>query len=467
MTEECRAVYYPNYVARDGVRQYYEGIPDFFQVSGHKYIQRAILEHFTMLSVLSWTSSTNAAHIYHESMARLQGDDKTDPRFCLRTTHTHDGMVLLALLRDIDEHGGVLEVPHTGHQKDWFTKVMEARNDRIHISGQPEYTHWCSRCVRRYDDPDGVTRFVDYIVTDSIDMGRPCCAYPHCAGPLRMTQDHWCPQHQSQKRFCIVEGCRASHRDGYRTCAFHADIEDHHIATGKAMFTLRKRLQRAQVAHPTDTLEPDTPVNEDIEATLAGPCPDKPEEGNYRVRARFGRWRTHNEQLCIHPCGIITSRQTFYTSETVPKVLDMLKAKHSAPSSTPRFVHYDNNCTLFKHCAAKPGEDFHERVGHPVDVFHWTCKHKKSDVECSYHCNPHMFPELIAEGGGRYFNSSWAEQTNVWFGGYHAIIREMGSVKYNFFLDEMILQKNKLTRAKLEADGCIPAYRTDLRFATM
>ena len=60
---------------------------------------------------------------------------------------------------------------------------------------------------------------------------------------------------------------------------------------------------------------------------------------------------------------------------------------------------------------------------------------------------------------GWFFNSSIAEQTNVWFGGYHAIIREMTSVLYDFFLDELIMQKNVLTRQKLEAKGSMPGYR--------
>lgn len=137
-----------------------------------------------------------------------------------------------------------------------------------------------------------------------------------------------------------------------------------------------------------------------------------------------------------------------------------MKKKHLAPGSMPKYIHHDNNCTLYKHCAATRGEDLHLKIGLPVDVFHWTCKHKKTDEECSFHCNPHMFPELLKDDRTWAFNSSRAEQTNVWFGGYHAIVREMGADKYEFFLDEMILQKNRMTRAKLEADGCIPGYRT-------
>ncbi|KAE9388674.1 hypothetical protein BT96DRAFT_835922, partial [Gymnopus androsaceus JB14] len=50
-----------------------------------------------------------------------------------------------------------------------------------------------------------------------------------------------------------------------------------------------------------------------------------------------------------------------------------------------------------------------------------------------------------------FFNSSIAEQNNVWLGGYSSIVREMGSVKYNFFLDEMIRCKNKLILSKLQS----------------
>jgi hypothetical protein len=126
--------------------------------------------------------------------------------------------------------------------------------------------------------------------------------------------------------------------------------------------------------------------------------------------------------------------------------------------SMPNIIFYDNNCGLYRHLVAI-GDDLYQTVGLPVDVFHWECKHKKSDVECSVHCNPFNFPELIGPDSKSWvFNSSIAEQTNVWFGGYHAILREMGVVKFNFFLDEMIMRKNRVTVTKLETDGMIPHY---------
>ncbi|KAI0336345.1 hypothetical protein GY45DRAFT_1393616 [Cubamyces sp. BRFM 1775] len=439
----CKTVYYPNYAVHDTIRQYYTGIPDYIQVSGHRYIESSVLAHFTTLSVLSWTSATNAAHIYRESLARLGGDVQDEPRFQLRASHTWDGFVLLALLRDMERTGGVLQVPHGGHQKDRFTEAMRARNERIRRSGQPEYAHWCTRCVRRVDDTDGITRFVDCIITDGIEMGRPCCSVHNCTGQL--------------------QGCCLACRTGCRTCAAHAAVEEHHLQTGKAMFTLRTRLQRAQLAIPTDAIDPSAPADVDLDGGPDDTCPSKPSEGNQRVRARFGRRRTHNEQLIVRPCGIITARETFVGAESLKHVAEMLEKKHLIPGSLPRFIFYDNNCGLYTYSKAT-GKDLHERAALPVDVFHWTCKHKKTDEACSVHCNPHNFPELLTDDNSWTFNSSRAEQTNVWFGGYHAIVREMGQVKYEFFLDEMILEKNELTRAKLETEGCMPSYRHDLRF---
>lgn len=66
-----------------------------------------------------------------------------------------------------------------------------------------------------------------------------------------------------------------------------------------------------------------------------------------------------------------------------------------------------------------------------------------NDTFCCNRCDPKHFPALLNADGSWYFNTSIAEQTNVWLGGYHAIVREMLPVKYNLFLDEMILCRNR------------------------
>lgn len=50
-------------------------------------------------------------------------------------------------------------------------------------------------------------------------------------------------------------------------------------------------------------------------------CPDKPDTGIHRIRAVFGRRRTHNEQIMVCPCGIIVARRTFFGSETTPQTV--------------------------------------------------------------------------------------------------------------------------------------------------
>lgn len=119
----------------------------------------------------------------------------------------------------------------------------------------------------------------------------------------------------------------------------------------------------------------------------------------------------------------------------------------------PSHIFYDNNCTLSYMVRDDP---YFKSIGLSVDVFHFKCKHSTEDEWCQQYCNPAAFPELVDGDGNWRFNSSVAEQTNVWFGGYQSIGREMTAHKYAFFLDEMILQKNRIVKAKLEADGCKP-----------
>ena len=134
----------------------------------------------------------------------------------------------------------------------------------------------------------------------------------------------------------------------------------------------------------------------------------------------------------------------------------MIKRTFRIHGHMPNHIFYDNNCTLAKHVQHDPA---FKNVGLSVDVFHFKCKHSQNDLFCQRNCNPASFPELLGEGGmGWFFNSSIAEQTNVWFGGYHSICREMRQERYEFFLDEMILQRNKMTKEKLVQQGKGPGY---------
>lgn len=101
------------------------------------------------------------------------------------------------------------------------------------------------------------------------------------------------------------------------------------------------------------------------------------------------------------------------------------------------------------------GTTHFQRCALPVDVFHMKSKHKESDDFCNRWCNPALFPDLISNGKWR-FNSSAAEMTNIWFGGYQAIVRDMRVERYNFFLDEMIKRRNRMIVGDLRHRGKRP-----------
>ena len=47
----------------------------------------------------------------------------------------------------------------------------------------------------------------------------------------------------------------------------------------------------------------------------ASPLPTQP--AAKKLTARFGRRRTHNEQILVAPCGMILARETFYGAEAI------------------------------------------------------------------------------------------------------------------------------------------------------
>ena len=119
----------------------------------------------------------------------------------------------------------------------------------------------------------------------------------------------------------------------------------------------------------------------------------------------------------------------------------------------PEIVFYDNNCQLW---FVVKKDQFFNNTKFPVDVFHFNCKHSKRDLFCQQNCNPASFPELKDDNGKWYFNSSAAEQTNSWLRKYTAICKEMVAFKFNFFLDEMIIRRNRNTLTRLARTGQQP-----------
>ncbi|KAF8579203.1 hypothetical protein K439DRAFT_1648549 [Ramaria rubella] len=119
----------------------------------------------------------------------------------------------------------------------------------------------------------------------------------------------------------------------------------------------------------------------------------------------------------------------------------------------PNVMWHDNNC-LAAAMLAKEQDTYFDWVALPVDIFHFKSKHKEQDEFYELNCNPALFPELMDPTTGKWvFNSSAAEQVNVWFGGFRLMTRLMLAERYNFFLDEIIMHRNRDMIQKLEDAG--------------
>ncbi|GJE85268.1 hypothetical protein PsYK624_013470 [Phanerochaete sordida] len=256
----------------------------------------------------------------------------------------------------------------------------------------------------------------------------------------------------------------------------HAEIWKRHKERGQSRFKLQKTLQRARMAnaeHPAPLVNGPEGLSEELEELEAAEvefevdsdgrvvpedlspeaCPDKPTEGNRRIWAQLGRKRTHNEQIIVAPCGVIIARVTFYGAEAPYTVVEFIRNTFEHGKHKPEHIFFDNNCTIFK---ITRGDPWWEDIMLTVDVFHHTSKHSKNDLTCQQNCNPIAYPELLKPNGDWYFNSSIAEQTNVWLAGYNAICREMKVDRFNFFLDELIMRRNEDTIADLRSGGQVP-----------
>ncbi|KIK81568.1 hypothetical protein PAXRUDRAFT_35835 [Paxillus rubicundulus Ve08.2h10] len=258
--------------------------------------------------------------------------------------------------------------------------------------GQEAYPHACDKYFVVVEDNSGCK------ICDGNTIGHPCCAVHDCKKPLDSHCLRFCSDHQHLGEICAVDGCNSPCASG--------QLELPYYKLTKALFQLHARLKKAGVSIPTDSVsgsEDAKTAEESVE------CEGKSEQGNHNhLRARFG---------------------------------DFSKAVFPTPQSTPEYFIFDNNCKLRAHQEAIHDTHF-SQTGFPVDVFHFNSKHKEIDLYCQHHCNPAAFPDLI-ENVKWCFNTSISEQTNVWLGGYQAILCSMSVHRYNFYLDEMIKRRNR------------------------
>ncbi|KAI0078361.1 hypothetical protein K474DRAFT_1641748 [Panus rudis PR-1116 ss-1] len=423
----CKTSYHHNYRVCNGRRIYYGDIPSALQVAEHRYVECRIANMWLTSMFVSWTSATNLARLYELSFIPPTAKSSPLPFSpTLKTEDVWDAVVLLSLLEDCQRREQFLDLPHDGAQEVRFSAAMKARNDRIRLHGLPEVEHFCDKCTRFFPNEDGSLKKTSCIVIDGITIGHPCCSVHNCHIPLASTRHRFCPTHEDRRNTCCVDRCE------------HPAVQPGLVCDDPLHQEIQQRRNEREDAGPVA-------------------CPNKPLEGNRRITARFGRRRTHNELIIVAPCGTIISRATCYGAEAVSSVVELVKRTYYAGPNKINQIVFDNNCNMA--LLVYGGKDtFFNTIGLSVDVFHFKSKHSVTDVFCQEHCNPAAYPELLDDNGGWFFNTSIAEQTNVWLAGFNAICREMVVEKYNFFLDEMIMRRNCITLENLTKGGRHPGY---------
>ena len=177
------------------------------------------------------------------------------------------------------------------------------------------------------------------VVVDGVTIGHPCCGEHGCCRPLASARDHYCPSHAHLSSLCVVMSCNETAQNGFRTCSHpdHRKLETKYEMSSKAMFQLRRRYERS---YPTPGTTNSGHVKDpDIEIEVVeDDCDGKSVDGNQHFRARFGRRRTHNDELCVASCGVILGRTTFYGSEapSAIRVCFTNLSRHIQADSIPR-----------------------------------------------------------------------------------------------------------------------------------
>ncbi|KZT63110.1 hypothetical protein DAEQUDRAFT_229694 [Daedalea quercina L-15889] len=494
----CGSHYYPTYYVHTSSngerhRSYFNGVPRALHVATHVFIEASVCQLFTNATVCAWVSFTNNARIYNleheDACSHFPTAWSNDP--LLTTTIVSDAFFIFALLRDCHERATNLTLKNDGDQSTRLEAALHARTAALIGPGREGWNHVCERCCATKMDDNGQSYIMRAAVMDGVTVGRPCCKVLNCQGELPSQRARYCERHADMDKTCVVVGCTVLAPSGFKTCLepSHRELED--SASHSALFQLRRRLERLRkstievegqavedelVDVDADGREHNPPHDKEDEGTvmvntgLAGPsapedhqslqmeivteCPTKSDEGNVRPRARFGRRRTHNEQLVVATCGVIVGRATFFGSEGIDGSRKFLHALYPTQKSLPQVLFYDNACQFKKHVMHIKDQHF-DNCAMPVDPFHAKTKHKETDLFCGQYCNAALFPDLIVGNRWR-FNASAAEMTNAWFGGFHAMTREMRPARYDFFLDEMIKLRNRMIVTELQLANTNP-----------
>ncbi|KAI5833692.1 hypothetical protein K523DRAFT_218645, partial [Schizophyllum commune Tattone D] len=439
----CSTRYYHNYrvqrASQQGaVRLYYPSStpPRYIHVQEQTYVERDLVLYFEQEMAFQHASAAALAQVYNATLNQAGVRMRSRLQVDITADIIYDAFFIHALLRDCALRDEQLSLPHHGPHHRRLDEALLARNTRMWGTGQKQWAHTCKVCTELSYDSQGRPRMFRAVVSDGVTCGYPCCSVDKCRVVLDSPKDLYCHLHAYLTEICFMRGCSAPRLPDGRSCA-----NPDHIARRKGMAIEGSSSQRqADGAQVKDRLG------------------DLLSDRRRKAPAILRRHWTHGDQLQMYTCGVIISRVPLYHTESVHGAVSawMLTWPPRHRKALPSVIFYDKNCQVLEHLRAQ-GSTYFDLTGLPVDVFHYSHKHSEDDTFCRDHCNPANFPGLLVAGKWR-FNSSKAEQNNVWYGGFQAITNEMSAYRYNFYMDEMVALYNEHIVDILERQGAEPMF---------
>lgn len=204
----------------------------------------------------------------------------------------------------------------------------------VHPKTPPMGKH-VSKVPHSYLEPIPIIIYLGWcraVVTDGVTLGHPCCNVHNCPEPLPTNRVKHCRTHSHLEAQCAVIECTAPRAPRSLVCTLpeHHALEVARRILGSSQFQLKERLRRQGAVVASSSIPAGSaPVlsggdSDDDEILPRVDEGAKPDAGNRAPRVRWGRRRTHNEQLIVCCCGVIIGRTTMFGAES----LTLVKVSH-------------------------------------------------------------------------------------------------------------------------------------------
>ncbi|KAJ3320902.1 hypothetical protein HDU76_000196 [Blyttiomyces sp. JEL0837] len=272
------------------------------------------------------------------------------------------------------------------------------------------------------------------VVMDGKVMGHQVCRIKHCRDPIVNAKIGFCQNHREEyEGVCMFVGCGEPAIGDQITGTCSCANEVHKNAVARAIQqAYQKKEKNKSVAKP-----PQTSVSHG-EAAIAT-------AEQIQLKYSFTRRYVPAIFSAVLSCGCIQYVEKFFTYESnqevirfTQKVVKHLESKHPSHRT---ILYYDRACKLYRSMTSDvESASLLANLALLVDFFHFR---GHNDEYCRNHCNPHTAEKQFQQAGLNKFNTSAAEQANVWFSRISHMLRYIDSELHDFYLFSLIDFRNR------------------------